>query len=264
MVLTHTPVLSIVVPTRNNGIELKDTLNSINNFCKEKIQLVIVDGGEESETRKILSSSIKDSAFQIIYLQDNAQGVFPAQNLGIRSCEGEWIMILNSGDMLKEAAHIILKKEYLDKFKDYRILVFSQTAYSDNNKEVYDFTPSAKSIWPHQSVLVRKNVYEEFGLYREDYIYGAEQYFFAKVRKKIPFIIIGMCLTQYKLGGISSKMSLKHSKEIFEVKRELGENFINSFYFAFITPNTRIILEKIFGLEKVIKLKKLIFRYYQS
>lgn len=257
--------LSIVVPTRNNNHELFETIDSIERNCSERIQLVIVDGGNEIETRQTIKDTVNKNISLITYLRDEVKGVFPAQNLGIRSCKGELIMILNSGDLLSFKAKEILREEYLRQFSQFSVIVFSQAAYySDKDIVEYTFTPTEKSIWPHQSVLVRRSVYEQFGLYREDYKYSAEQYYFAVIRRKVPFLIINAVLTLYKLGGISSKMSIKHSREILEVKRELGENILMSFFHAFVIPYSRILLEKIFGVERIVRLKHRIFSYYHS
>jgi glycosyltransferase involved in cell wall biosynthesis len=256
------PILSIVIPTKNNKDELSETLLSICKNCKQDIQIVIVDGGNENESKDLINNQFIDTAMMITYLHEDAKGVFPAQNMGIKSSIGEWIMILNSGDLLRPEARNIITDEYLEKYSEYKILVFSQTAYSDNN-EVYKFIPSVKSIWPHQSILVRNEVYKEFGLYREDFKYGAEQFFFAVVRKKTPFLLINITITQYKLGGISSKMSFKHSNEIYEVKRELGENVFTSLFYSFITPYVRIMGEQILGTNAVNYLKRKIFKYYE-
>ena len=47
-----------------------------------------------------------------------------------------------------------------------------------NDKKVLIFRPDANSIWPHQSILVKKVVYEDFGLYDENYSYASDQIFF--------------------------------------------------------------------------------------
>lgn len=258
------PFLSIIIPTKDNSSELSDTLRSLVQVCDYDIEVIIIDGGDESVTRTVISQNSARYIGKLLYFTDKGKGVFPAQNQGIRQSKGEWVMVLNSGDILNTGACELLTKDYLSVYSAYDIIVFSQTAYSVNMKEEYSFTPTKSSIWPHQSILVRRSVYEQYGAYRDDYSYCAEQFYFAVIRKKVPYILIDKYLTVYKLGGLSSRMGLKHSREIYEVKRALGDGVAVSYFRAYITPYVRIFAERTLGSGFVNRMKKIIFRYYYS
>lgn len=255
--------LSIVVPTMNNKQELIDTLESIVKFCPLSAQIIIIDGGINKEDTQGIAKNIINRSHSLVFLEDKARGVYHAQNKGIKACIGEWIMILNSGDELNSSAKEILTKEFLFEYDNLQLLVFSQIAYSKTDKFQYYFSPTKTSVWPHQSILVKKEVYDKYGYYREDFVSGSDQYYFAIIRKEVRFLIIDKFLTIFKLGGISSKVNLRHSYEIFSIKRKLGNNYIYSFILSYIFPFIRLIIEKIFGKKFLYSIKTNFFEYYR-
>jgi len=256
-------LISIVVPTFNDQSALKITLDSIIQNSLIPIQIIIVDGGNEKYTNEILDTSIrKIPRISLLYLKDKAKGVFPAQNMGINAATGEWIMVLNSGDLLSEPAKKVFDNSFLCQFKTEQIVVFSQYAYNLEDNNGYIFKPTAKSIWPHQSILVRKNIYKSLGCYDEGFKYSSDQIFFATIRKVVAFKIVDICLTKYNLSGISSRVNLQHSNEIFIMRRTLGDPYMKAIVRSYVNPYLRKAIEILFNVKLVNSLKRRFFKYY--
>lgn len=255
--------LSVVVVTKDNAEELVDTLVSIERYCCENCEVIIINSGAEESVYKIIEQSEIRVKHDCNYFFQEPSGVFPAQNYGIAKANGEWVMVLNSGDMLSENARYILRQEYLEQWSLSNILVFSQLTLR-NGQLAYRFTPTKTSIWPHQSVLVKKSVYDENGFYREDFKYAAEQFYFATLRKHIRYQLIDKDLTIYKLGGLSSSVNYQFSKELFAVWRELGTGVLQAFSKSFLLPYIRKVLLLMFSPTVVERIRVLTFQRYDK
>lgn len=87
---------SIIVPTYNNSLLLKRTLNSIQNQSSKNFELIIIDNYSKDNTQEVVSKCLIES---IIYKKINNQGVISkSRNLGIEISKGDWLIFLDSDD----------------------------------------------------------------------------------------------------------------------------------------------------------------------
>jgi len=106
------PLISILIPCRNEGKFIGRCLDSIivQNYPKEKLEVLIVDGMSEDETRKILKSYIQKLPY--LKLQDNPKKITPtALNIGIEKSKGNFILRMD--------AHSECEKDYISKCLKY-------------------------------------------------------------------------------------------------------------------------------------------------
>ena len=92
-----TPIISIVIPCRNESSYLASCLESVlaNDYRQDKLEILMVDGGSTDETREIINNYMKNHVN--VRLLDNPGKTTPkAFNLGIRNATGELIMIMNA------------------------------------------------------------------------------------------------------------------------------------------------------------------------
>lgn len=87
------PFVSIIIPCRNEEKHLPACLNSLiqQDYSKEKLEILVVDGKSEDKTKGIVEDYIKK--YPYIRLFENPQKFTPhALNLGIKNAKGEIIM----------------------------------------------------------------------------------------------------------------------------------------------------------------------------
>lgn len=247
--------ISIIIPTYNNIDELKSTLHSsIVNFPKSEI-LIIDSSSDDQIIRGYLKNIV---GCNIHYTWTQPRGVYAAQNLGIKNSTGQWLIIINSGDLFLEGAghevsNALNNHTYVD------IHIFGQTSGMHHSDGAVCFIPSDDSFWPHQSIIVKRKVYDDEGIYDCSFQYMAEQKFFAEARKKYSYLIHRSPLTYYDLSGISSKLSFKNCQENYKVRLLLGESLFVSFFRGFVTPLARSFLHTFMDTNKVAKLKARLF-----
>ena len=91
------PYISIVVPCRNEALHIGGCLESVlaNDYPKEKLEVIIVDGMSDDDTREVIESYRDRFAF--IQLLDNPERIVPtALNRGIRAAKGEIIIRMDA------------------------------------------------------------------------------------------------------------------------------------------------------------------------
>ena len=102
------PLVSIIIPCRNEEKYIASCLDSLieNNYIKERVEILCVDGQSDDSTRKIVNTYIE--RFNFIQLLDNPQKIFPtAVNIGVNASKGELIFIVG--------AHAQYNKDYISK-----------------------------------------------------------------------------------------------------------------------------------------------------
>ncbi len=106
--------VSIIIPCRNEEKFIGKCLKSLVNqdYPKEKMEVLIVDGMSEDKTREIIEDfKIKNSELKIRIL-DNPQKFTPfALNIGIKEAKGEIIIRMD--------AHAYYEKDYISKCVKY-------------------------------------------------------------------------------------------------------------------------------------------------
>lgn len=95
MVDESLPLVSIVVPSFNQGHFISDTISSILNQDYQNIEIVIVDGASTDSTIDVLEF-FKD---QIEYVSEADNGQSDAINKGFRMVDGDIVAWLNSDDI---------------------------------------------------------------------------------------------------------------------------------------------------------------------
>ena len=164
--------LSIITITLNNFEELLRTVESVQdlNGCEH----IIINGGECPQTLEFLQGYYGKS------VSEPDQGISDAFNKGLRLSSGDAIIMLNSGDILLDRTYPVRASQILD--QDPQIdFVHSDLIFEDKLIGSYIMRPlRTKNVlspnigrgmpYRHQSMVVRKKVYDRVGFFNLDYI----------------------------------------------------------------------------------------------
>ncbi len=103
-------MISVIIPTHNDGKFLKTAIESIQNQTVKDIEIIVVDDFSTDDTKNVVKS-ISESDVRVKYFLNNFQdpkrinkyGVninagFSARNLGISKAKGEWITFQDGDD----------------------------------------------------------------------------------------------------------------------------------------------------------------------
>lgn len=100
--------VSIIIPCRNEEKFIGECLDSIiaNDYPKDKLEILVIDGLSEDRTREIIKRYIEQ--YPYIKLLNNSKKYTPfAFNIGIKQAKGEAIILMG--------AHAIYSKDYISK-----------------------------------------------------------------------------------------------------------------------------------------------------
>jgi glycosyltransferase involved in cell wall biosynthesis len=106
--------VSIIIPSRNEEKFIEECLDSIENqdYPKESLEVLIVDGMSEDKTREIVGQyTISHKSFAIRLLDNQKKFTNFAFNIGIKESRGEIIMIMG--------AHAAYSSDYISKCVEY-------------------------------------------------------------------------------------------------------------------------------------------------
>lgn len=91
--------ISVIIPAYNCERFLAETLDCLLNQTLKDIQVVIVNDGSTDGTAEVIERYAKEYPFILPVYQENA-GVSAARNNGIEKAEGEYLLFLDSDDVL--------------------------------------------------------------------------------------------------------------------------------------------------------------------
>lgn len=117
-------LISVIVPCYNQGEYLSDALDSLIRQTYPTWEAIVVNDGSSDNTEEVALSYVhKDPRIQ--YVRQENKGLSAARNLGISKASGEFILPLDSDDMLAPE----FMERCLDEFTRYpqSTLVYTQT-----------------------------------------------------------------------------------------------------------------------------------------
>lgn len=128
-------LVSIISPCYNGERHLNYFLESILNQTYSNIELIMVDDGSTDDSANIIlgyKKRFRDKGFSLIYLYKKNGGQASAINVGLRNIHGEYLMWMDSDDVLYPQS-IERKVDYLMKHSDCGfVLCKGEEVYEDN------------------------------------------------------------------------------------------------------------------------------------
>jgi glycosyltransferase involved in cell wall biosynthesis len=254
------PLFSVVTVVFNGEKFIEQTMLSvIDQNCDDR-EYIIVDGGSTDGTLDI----IRKYDDRIDYwVSEQDEGISDAMNKGIRMASGEVVGILHSDDyyadptVLTRVAGVFALspqikalygiQDYVDPVSGKTLLTWGRDADpSEIRKRMYI---------PHPTLFVRREVYEEIGLFRPDYRVAMDYEFALRLTKYTrPYFL------DYKVAVMRDMgMSGKQSGETFrESVRALVEH---RYYFAAFLSGLRNAAKRVLLL---LGLKGLLYRIWRK
>lgn len=108
------PLVSIIIPMRNEEKYIESCLKSIldNDYPKDRLEILVIDGMSEDNSKNIVQRFIKEHPNINIALFDNPKKIVPvAMNIGIRNAKGDIVIRMD--------AHAEYNRDYISKCVEY-------------------------------------------------------------------------------------------------------------------------------------------------
>lgn len=247
--------LSIITINYNNLEGLQRTVESVVKQTSTDFEYLIIDGGSTDGSAAYIKS--QSSHFDY-WISEADSGIYNAMNKGIKVSNGEYLLFLNSGDVLVDDENILsicTKKLTAD------IVAFDCFLERNNNivgKRTHIEQPTLFYVYKrglkHQSTCISRKLFDNNGLYDENYKIAADYEFWIRSFLKPNLNVVGVpvALAIYKLGGLSEVVGW--GDDFNQIQQKLLPHLIADFqHFEKLLPyqNSRI-------LTMMIKIQKLI------
>lgn len=130
-------LISIVMPVYNSTKQLRHSVASVQEQTDENWELIIVNDGSTDNTPAICEEyAAQDQRIKVFHIQNH--GPADARNVGLYYAAGEYIIFLDSDDLL--APHAIKKLRELIQVKEFEIVFYGyrQEFYDGEQKIKFD------------------------------------------------------------------------------------------------------------------------------
>jgi glycosyltransferase involved in cell wall biosynthesis len=211
-------LLSIVTVNYNDVIGLTNTVESVLGQDSNEFEYIIIDGGSsDGSAGYILSRSQKFS----YWISESDNGIYDAMNKGIAKATGDYIMFLNSGDVLadEKVIGICLAEISCNKSVDVFYGNMIPVNHLDPHYNLHIYPNELKLKFfkndtiNHQASLIKRDLFQEFGYYPNEFRLASDYWLFlqSRVHQK-KFYHIGISLVRYDFSGLSSLDGYKSYK----------------------------------------------------
>ncbi len=236
--------ITIITATRNNASTIGKTIESVINQTHHDIDYIIIDGASTDNSIAIISHYQQLFPDKIRLISEPDSGVYNAINKGIAMANGEIIGTLHGNDHFT-SPYIIEQVAKAMEATDVKMVygdVHYTTLHGDKTTRYYsakDFTPDMLKIGiapPHPSLYLRREIFERYGLYKEDYLIGADFEMFIRLMliHRIEGTYLPLDMVTMTTGGLSTRLYHRIFTNNREKRRALKENSIPIGYFSLL------------------------------
>ena len=229
----YTPKISIVTIAYNCENEIEETILSVINQQYDNKEYLIIDGASKDGTMDIVDK-YRDKIDVIISEPD--KGRSDAFNKGIAHATGDYIVMMNAGDLLADDALDKFARNYepgYDVIKGNTIRWNEKTGFKSIEHPVIEYPEIPFNFLVcHQSTYISKSAYERFGGYGIDYkIVMDFELMLRFARHNAKFMKINENLAVFRMGGISQTSSKRRIKEMKRAMLENEHSKFNTYVF---------------------------------
>lgn len=223
--------LTIITINRNNATGLCKTLLSVASQSFKEFEYVVIDGASTDDSLDVIKTHESKFA-HLRWVSEPDKGIYNAMNKGLRMAKGEYVQILNSGDVLASADVVERMLKALDEKGNPDILYGNMIKEFANGSRVRDrgFAGEAPTMYDfirgtlnHDPVYFRRSLFDRFGYYREDLPITADWRWYVET---IPFggvvpVYVDIDVTIFDMNGISETQIERREKERDEELRRI-------------------------------------------
>lgn len=170
-IIDNSPLISIIIPVYNCGIQIKNTIRSIQNQNIQNLEIILVNDFSHDNSYNILRElGSEDNRIKIINNKKN-KGTLYSRSIGVLSSKGKYIFQIDNEDMFFD--HNILRIVYNEALKS-KIEIIGFKAVRGNSYFSQDIEMYDDPFHMHQNnLIVKQPELRFFSIYHSDcHIWG--------------------------------------------------------------------------------------------
>lgn len=244
------PLVSIIIPVFNSESTILRTLESVKNQSFQDFEIIIVDDGStDKSVQKIKSFQDLNVELKIKLIRKDNGGVSSARNVGLKIACGTWIALLDSDDewlpfKLERQLNIVSEDPSIDFLGSNRNGEYRRRFFL---KRFYFLTKISsrlllyKNFFITPTVIFKREIIEEIGLYDEEQRYGEDGNYWIKICKtkncvlmNVSLAITGAGKPNFGHSGLSSNLIEMSKGEFKNLKDGYQWNIISKLEYLFL------------------------------
>ena len=167
--------LSIITINRNNATGLEKTMQSVAAQTYKDFEYIVVDGASTDGSVEVIKKYESQFA-HLRWFSEPDSGIYNAMNKGIRMASGEYIQILNSGDILASSDVTERMLTALGKQRNGADILYGNMIKKDyatgkvvgkSGEVEYSLRQYYSSTMNHDCCYIRRDLFDAHGLYDE-------------------------------------------------------------------------------------------------
>lgn len=167
-------IVSIIVPAFNAAGYIDECVQSLLRQTYCNLQIILVDDGSTDATSEKCDTWVtKDSRIQVIHKRN--AGLPAARNSGFALARGDWVMFVDSDDLLvSDAVEILLENSFIDRVDvvAFDLVPFNQSG--DMSRKQIGLEPFPDSIISGRNYFMKQIYNANLGHYTWSYFYRRE------------------------------------------------------------------------------------------
>ncbi len=225
------PLLSIVTVSYNAAEGIGKTIRSVARQSWTDFEYLFIDGASKDATVAEIESQREAFASRGIpyrVISEPDRGIYDAMNKAIARAEGQWVLMLNAGDLL--AGDTVLEQVFRSPCAQVDVLYGHMVVAEESRGRMLYRKVPAKPLeflavgmpFCHQSAFVRRETLERH-LFNTDYRIVADYDQFLRIQQDGGvFCPVDVYVSVFYNDGISMKNPLKTLREYDRVRENLG------------------------------------------
>ena len=197
--------LSIITINYNNKAGLQLTFDSVFSQVYKDFEYIVIDGGSNDGGKELVEAHQDKIDY---WVSEADKGIYNAMNKGIRAAKGEYVYFLNSGDTFCEDDTLSLVNDGIKVPLDfyYGDLKLAGSADVIHCPDTLTFDYFYKWTLPHQTVFIRRALFDELFYYNEDIKIVSDWEFFicAICKYDASYKHLDLFIANYDMDGFSS------------------------------------------------------------
>lgn len=201
--LDRRPLVSIIVPSFNQGRYIRETIESCLNQSYRPLEVLVLDGGSSDETLSVLESF---AAPELKWWSARDKGVVDAVNKGLKLARGEILSIQSSDDLfaagaIEAATHAMSAEPALG-------LIFGDVEHIDEHSNLTgsdiqgEFDLAAYlgrlSYIPQPGTFFTRRAFLDVGEWSDKCSYAADAHFWMRIAARFPVRKLDRIVARYR------------------------------------------------------------------
>jgi len=246
--------ISIITINYNNADGLQQTIKSVLKQTYANIQYLVIDGDSTDDSKSILARYGHEINFVV---SEPDKGIYEAMNKGARAAVGDYLLFLNSGDVLVNESVIaesVAAGLNADLVSANMHFIGQDRSYVWTPPESISFDLFYQSSLPHPSTFIKRTLFSTVGYYDEGLriVSDWKFTFLAAFKYNCSYRHVDVLLSAYKADGISSDP--KNLPEITLERNEVLSTYFSNFLMEYKQSGVARKQSKL--LNRILKIKK--------